>query len=265
MVATLRSKVLILIVTFICINVVATSDFIIKTDSHLKIISSSKGKQKLDAYHELLSLNHPIEEADNALKFANEYTGEKESNRLRWLGTVGVCVFLLIIILIYFIYSRKLKRKNASIYQKILELTVVEKKAEQCLLSTPKAKLSKEMQLYQQISECMQREKLFTNPILNRKKLSDYLDTSEAYLAESIHEGSGETFSSYISNLRLQFSLELLKDHSEMTLNAIAIDSGHGSYSPFYKAFTKKYSITPSEYRKLSATTSIKNILSNRY
>ena len=173
---------------------------------------------------------------------------------MRWLSTVGICVFLFIALIVYFIYSKKLKRKNASLYQKIEKLTVVEKVAEQCLLSTPKAKLSKEMQLYQQISECMQKEKLFTNPILNRKKLSDYLNTNETYLAESIHAGSGDTFSSYISNLRLQYSLELLHDYPEMTLDAIAIDSGHGSYSPFYKAFTKKYSITPSEYRKLAAT-----------
>jgi transcriptional regulator GlxA family with amidase domain len=77
--------------------------------------------------------------------------------------------------------------------------------------------------------------------------------TNEAYLADAIHEATGETVSTYLSNLRLQYSLTLLNESPHLTFDAIAIDSGHGSYSSFFRLFTKKYGISPSEYRKLAA------------
>ncbi|MDR1896648.1 MAG: helix-turn-helix domain-containing protein, partial [Prevotellaceae bacterium] len=122
------------------------------------------------------------------------------------------------------------------------------------LLDVPEETLSRSMQLFRKLSELMQNEKPFTDPELNRKKLADRLNTNEAYLADAIREVTGKTFSAYISELRLQYTLELLNEHHDMTFDAIAIDSGHGSYSSFFRLFTKKYGITPSEYRKLAVT-----------
>jgi AraC-like DNA-binding protein len=73
------------------------------------------------------------------------------------------------------------------------------------------------------------------------------------YLADVIRETTGETYSAYISGLCLQYALTLLNEQPGMTPDAVAVDSGHGSYSPFFHSFTKKYSITSSKYRKMSA------------
>ena len=59
----------------------------------------------------------------------------------------------------------------------------------------------------------------------------------------------------YITDIRLKCSLELLSDESgdgePVSLDDVARDSGFGSYSSFWRAFQKKFSMTPSEYRSL--------------
>ncbi|MFT3738937.1 MAG: helix-turn-helix domain-containing protein [Breznakibacter sp.] len=196
------------------------------------------------------SVIHDVQEKENLIR-------EQKSAILVQrivLGTAtAIAVLLAVVLTVWIRYALRLKEKNHSLYRQIREQARAEKEAEKCLTNMPEAQLSKEMQLFRRVSECMQEEKPFTNPVLNRKKLADRLNTNESYLADAIREGTGNTFSTYISDLRLQYALELLGSHPEMTLDAIAIDSGHGSYSPFFRAFSKKYGITPSEFRKLSA------------
>jgi len=98
----------------------------------------------------------------------------------------------------------------------------------------------------------MQAEHLFTHPDLERRALADRLGTNERYLADAIHQQAGETVGTYIARQRLQYALELLGTHPELTLEAVAIDSGHPSYSTFYRAFGKMYGMSPSEYRRIS-------------
>ncbi|MGC3977525.1 MAG: helix-turn-helix domain-containing protein [Paludibacteraceae bacterium] len=185
----------------------------------------------------------------------DKLTAEKEINRQRWIIAVTTSTLLLILLIIYIAYSRRLSRKNKSLFEQVQQLTQKEKAVEQCLLTRPEESLSKEMRLFQRLSKDIKAEKLFTDPDLNRKKLADHIGSNESYLADAIKQATGETFSVYISNLRLQYAIELLDNNPDITLEAIAVDSGHGSYSPFYRAFTKKYGITPSEYRRLSSAT----------
>lgn len=185
----------------------------------------------------------------------DKLTAEKEIDRQRRIIATVTVGLLLILLLIYILYSRRLKRKNETLYRQVQELTRKEKAVEQCLISRPEESLTQEMQLFQRLSKYINAEKTFTDPDLTRKKLADLIGSNETYLANSIREGAGETFSAYISNLRLQYAVELLDKNPDITLDAVAVDSGHGSYSPFYRSFTKKYGITPSEYRKLSLST----------
>ena len=180
----------------------------------------------------------------------DKLSAEKERTRQRLIAVAAVSALLLFIVVAYVLYSRRLKRKNEALFQQIQEISQKEKAVERCLLSRPEESLTKEMQLFQRLSKYMQSEKAFTNPELNRKKLADHIGTNEVYLADAIREGTGETFSAYLSNLRLLHALEVLEKDANISFDALAIDSGHGSYSAFYRTFTKKYGITPSEYRK---------------
>ena len=177
---------------------------------------------------------------------------EKERTRNQLLFALAGCFVLALSLGIWMHYTRLVRRKNRSLYLRIQELTHIEKEAEERLLKTPEEKLRRKMQVFRSLSQYMQEKTPFTDPALNRKMLAVYINSNESYLAESIREATGETVSTYISGLRLQYALKLLDEHPDMTFDSIAIDSGYGSYSPFFRSFTKKYGITPSEYRKLS-------------
>ena len=119
----------------------------------------------------------------------------------------------------------------------------------------PEEELSREMQMYRKISRLMEEEKPFTNTAFNRTVLAKMMGTNEKYVADAVREGAGTTVSNYITDIRLKCSLELLSDESgdgePMSLDDVARDSGFGSYSSFWRAFQKKFSMTPSEYRSL--------------
>jgi len=218
-------------------------------------------KEALDSYmtyHQEVDSLNTIESTANFNEMRTKYevdklTAEKEIQRQRVIIGIVASSLLLIVLIIYIIYSRRLAKKNQALYEQVKELSRKEKAVEQCLLARPDEFLSKPLQLFKKISEYMQKEKAFVNPDLSRKTLADTIGTNEMYLADAIKAGTGETYSNYLANLRLQYALELLIDRPDLTLDAIADESGHGSYSQFFRSFSKKYGISPSEYRKLAA------------
>ncbi len=224
----------------------------------------NRGREAWDVFNSAFQRNDSLRQETNNAQLdelrtqyeVDKLTAQKERNRNHMLMALGGCLLLLIALIIYIVYSRQLKTKNRSLYQQIQERIQKEKAAEEAIIRIPEKELSREMQLFRRLNEQIQSEKLFTTPDINRKKLADIVGTNEIYLADAIREGSGYTFSEYIAHLRLNYALELLDKHPEMTLEAVAVDSGHGSYSPFFRTFGKMYGMSPSEYRKLS---SVKN------
>ncbi len=229
-----------------------------------KAMAAHDGKlyqQAADTYKEWKELADSVRSADNAAEL-NDLRTVYEVDKLEaqkraqanylWLAC-GIIALLTGLLAVWMIYARRVRRKNVALYHQIQELLQSQRQAEEVLLATPEEALSRGMQLFRRVGEVMQAEKLFTDPELNRKALADRLSTNESYLADAIREATGGTFSAYIAGLRLGYSLDLLAGRDELTLDAVAIDSGHGSYSSFFRAFTKQYGISPSEYRRLSA------------
>lgn len=215
----------------------------------------------LQAYKDYIHLRDSLDNAMSTSKLeelrtvyeVDKLTAEKEIHRQRWIIAILGCALLFVALAIFIAYSRRLAKKNMALYKQIKELNSKEKAVEQCLLRRPDETLNKELQLFKRLSEYLQSEKSFTNTDFNRKMLADAMGTNEKYLADAIKAGGNDTFSGYMAHLRLQYALELLNNRPEMTLDVVAVDSGHGSYSQFFRSFSKKYGITPSEYRKMSA------------
>ncbi|MBR2315052.1 MAG: helix-turn-helix transcriptional regulator [Clostridia bacterium] len=79
--------------------------------------------------------------------------------------------------------------------------------------------------------------------------LSDYCGISPDYLSQVFKEEMGENLSSYIIGKKLEKAKEMIIDGR--TNRAICEALGFSSQSHFSNAFRKRYSMTPSEYRKL--------------
>lgn len=79
---------------------------------------------------------------------------------------------------------------------------------------------------------------------------SQELGISTRKLNAVLQKTRGVTLSGYIRDLRLDHACAELRDKPQLTVEAIALDSGYNSLRPFLQAFKGKYNITPTAYRR---------------
>lgn len=185
----------------------------------------------------------------------DKMSAQKKRQQVVLLFSVLCCALLLSIVIVYIVYYNRLRRKNQSLYEQINSNLRNVGSSAKVLQMTPEDELSREMQLYRKIACLMEEEKPYRDATFNRTALAKMMGTNEKYVADAVREGAGTTVSNYITDIRLNCSLELLSDESgngePVSLDDVARDSGFGSYSSFWRAFQKKFSMTPSEYRSL--------------
>ncbi|MBJ6362555.1 helix-turn-helix domain-containing protein [Paenibacillus sp. GCM10012307] len=83
-------------------------------------------------------------------------------------------------------------------------------------------------------------------------RLSDIAGHAGLSVSRAVHlfkEHFGMSAMQYVQQLRLAHALELL-DHSVMSLEQIAAETGLSSYTYFHRVFREKYGLSPGVYRK---------------
>ena len=84
---------------------------------------------------------------------------------------------------------------------------------------------------------------------ITQKDVADNCDISISTLNRKLTEYLGMGFKKYLVNLRLEYARQLILQTEEQITN-IALFSGFNSLSYFQRAFTKKFNMTPTAYRK---------------
>lgn len=104
------------------------------------------------------------------------------------------------------------------------------------------------MQLFSQILHYIFEH--FQEDIRNQD-LADYLGYHENYIQRVFKGFSGYSIRQFIIHIRLKYACSLLRNTKRSIFN-IAIETGFGSISRFYKAFGDCYNLSPKQYRKLN-------------
>lgn len=81
------------------------------------------------------------------------------------------------------------------------------------------------------------------------KQAAEILGISSVHLSRRMKQLLGQSFSPYLTEFRINKSMELLKN-SDLTVNDIAEKCGFGSTTYFCTVFKKLVLMTPQEYRK---------------
>lgn len=89
----------------------------------------------------------------------------------------------------------------------------------------------------------------FEDTALSLSMVADYVGLNEKYFTNCFTKETGETFSSYVTGLRLQKAKELLKT-TTFKVYEIAEMVGYNNAEHFNRMFKKAYGITPAQYRK---------------
>ena len=92
--------------------------------------------------------------------------------------------------------------------------------------------------------------KPFLNSRIKLSKLAQELNVSPHQLSQFINQEKKMTITELLNQYRIKYSIGLLEENAQMTILAVALDSGFSSQANFIKIFKKVTGNTPSQYRK---------------
>jgi two-component system response regulator YesN len=82
---------------------------------------------------------------------------------------------------------------------------------------------------------------------LSLKTLSYEFNITAPYLGKLFRDETGETFTSWLNNLRIEKAVELMKT-TDYTVREIALKTGYVNSNYFYRIFKKYMNVNPGEY-----------------
>lgn len=189
-------------------------------------------------------------------------TKEKEEEILRQRYTlyilgVGLLALLVIAVLVI-VRNIEISKKNrvlvanvnALLDQRKKELLFRKPAAAEDTASTDEEEEASSLSIVQRYIYELTSKELFRDPDFDRNALLDELKLQKNGFWKLFEEETGMTAVKYISNLRLEYAAEQIREHPEYTVEAIACDAGIPSRTTFYRNFTNRFGITPTVFRE---------------
>ncbi len=81
------------------------------------------------------------------------------------------------------------------------------------------------------------------------KIVAEKAGVSASYLSNIFHKYMGESYSNYLTRLRMESAAEMLRTKQDMRLTDIAEQVGYVNFRHFLKVFKNYYGMTPTEYK----------------
>ena len=164
-----------------------------------------------------------------------------------------IVALLLATVVLYIIYTRRLRRKNRSLYDSILLYRKAESDMETAARLVPEEELDREGKIYRRLCELMQKEKVYKDTELNRDILSKRIGTNTVYITNAVRKyADGATVNEFINGYRLRHAASLLTNNPDLNINEVEYRSGFNSRATFNRCFRTFFGMSPSEYKAVS-------------
>ena len=214
------------------------------------LMTINQFEQASKIYRDVIILSDSINEQQLALQLddlrsvyeLDHLTAEKEKNGLYAIIAFTGCLFLIILLIIYVLYSRRLKEKNRNLFNRIQELARLEKVQQ---------RIEREELLVKRLRVWLNTDNRFTQPDINRKQMADNLGTNEKYLADAIrNQCGGQTVNDFVNLFRIKHARKLLEENQQITALSVAIESGISTRITLFRLFRRHFNMSPTKFRK---------------
>lgn len=208
-------------------------------------IQDSLYLREMESKAQELSMMFSVNEKDLSLIRA-----KAESQRLRrlWLSSAAVGMMIMIVSFVLILYYRNMWRRTRIMVAQIDELLALRESMSLSLGEAGDEGYGEFIGMEKRIKE----ENFFLRSGFNRTMISQLTGLSNSRVVELIERYAQCSPIDYVNKLKVEYSIKLIHDHPNWTIDAIADASGFGSRNTYYHHFNRIYDITPAQYRKRS-------------
>ena len=228
----------------------------------LEINDTLKARQAQNTAQELAAIYHDQEQKQTIQEQEMANTRKNYILVIVLAVLIGVIAYTVIIVR----QKRIISQKNRSLVKQITEamtykelynnekarlaeLTIQNKKDQQSDAPTDLNAMTDE-QLFQHVTEVIERERLFLDPRFERQTVIDRFQLSKERVGNIFSQSEHAKLTNYIQQLRLEYAAQLLVEQPERSIVQIATDSGFSSHKYFTDRFRQYFTMTPTEFRK---------------
>ncbi len=147
---------------------------------------------------------------------------------------------------------RKTKLKNLVLARHINDVILYKERYEENEQAPVKSEQSPE-ELFHYIEREVSRRLLFLNPAFDRQMIMDEFHLSKESVGAAFAQGSKyKSLPQFVSDLRLEYASKLLVT-TDLPISDIMAKVGFSNASVFSRYFSRKYQISPTQYRRANS------------
>jgi len=111
--------------------------------------------------------------------------------------------------------------------------------------------LEHDRQLFNQLEQLCQSEKIYKHPSISLEFVADKLGINRSQLSHIVNSITDKNFNVYLNEYRVKEAVRLMSssEGNKLSLEGIAYDSGFNNRQTFYESFKKTTGILPSVFR----------------
>lgn len=169
-----------------------------------------------------------------------------------WL-IIGILVIvsILAMLMIKFLMRRQPKNKNPQ--QKLQNIRpkseVIQQKPEEEEARDEPLSDGDQNELMQRILHLVVEKKMYLNSDLTTSDIAKELGLHRNQVSACINSQKGQGFSQLVNRYRVEHAKDLMRQHPEMKLSSVGIESGFANETSFYRTFKTITGTTPTEWK----------------